>query len=197
MGLFVAWLHRELNVDEPKTWEQLFSRFRQWHVYFRRAGVALAVIAGIGILALTLGIHIGVGYLVMLGGQVLIVLACIAGLAVIPGIVLGLSIGAEASLGDTVPKVAWSASLSILSIVFGFALMYYWTGAVVKEDDVADFGECIYFSAVTWTNLGYGDWLPVGVGRALAGIQSLVGYVYIGLCVNVVILLASRSSREE
>jgi len=35
----------------------------------------------------------------------------------------------------------------------------------------------LYFSAVTLFSLGYGDVVPVGIGRFLAVIESLIGYV--------------------
>ncbi|HEU5011785.1 MAG TPA: potassium channel family protein [Roseiflexaceae bacterium] len=40
---------------------------------------------------------------------------------------------------------------------------------------------CIYFSIVTFTTLGYGDFYPQGVGRALAGLEAITGYLILGL----------------
>jgi hypothetical protein len=39
--------------------------------------------------------------------------------------------------------------------------------------------ECIYFSAVTFTTLGFGDVLPVGPIRFMAAAESLIGLVLI------------------
>lgn len=39
--------------------------------------------------------------------------------------------------------------------------------------------DCIYFSLITYTSLGYGDLVPVGDLRFLAGVESLVGLVFI------------------
>jgi potassium channel LctB len=35
----------------------------------------------------------------------------------------------------------------------------------------------LYFSAVTLFSVGYGDIVPVGIGRFLAVIEALIGYV--------------------
>ena len=37
--------------------------------------------------------------------------------------------------------------------------------------------DCIYFSAVTYTTVGYGDLAPVGPIRFLAGTEALTGFV--------------------
>ncbi len=42
-----------------------------------------------------------------------------------------------------------------------------------------DMETLIYFSLVTYTSLGYGDVIPIGPIRLLAGIESLVGLVLI------------------
>lgn len=46
---------------------------------------------------------------------------------------------------------------------------------------VHDFWLSVYYSVVTFTTLGYGDYYPVGVGRVLAGIQALTGYIILGV----------------
>jgi len=39
---------------------------------------------------------------------------------------------------------------------------------------------CLYFSAETYSSLGFGDVLPIGPARLLAGVESLNGLVLIG-----------------
>jgi hypothetical protein len=43
----------------------------------------------------------------------------------------------------------------------------------------ASFDQCLYFSAETYTSLGFGDVVPVGPVRLLAGIEALNGLVLI------------------
>jgi len=40
--------------------------------------------------------------------------------------------------------------------------------------------DMLYFSLVTYTSLGYGDIVPLGDARLLAGLESLIGLVMIG-----------------
>lgn len=42
------------------------------------------------------------------------------------------------------------------------------------------FSECLYFSAETYTSLGYGDIVPTGDLRLLAGAEALNGLLLIG-----------------
>ena len=42
----------------------------------------------------------------------------------------------------------------------------------------------LYFSIVTWTTLGYGDFTPPPELRLVAAIQALVGYLFFGLSVG-------------
>ncbi len=42
-----------------------------------------------------------------------------------------------------------------------------------------DFTDISYFSFVTYTSLGYGDIVPIGDARLLAGLEALVGLVLI------------------
>ena len=54
--------------------------------------------------------------------------------------------------------------------------------------------ETLYFSIVTWTTLGYGDFRPTPAARIFAGAQALLGYIYMGLLVGTVIHWLTRSS---
>lgn len=47
-----------------------------------------------------------------------------------------------------------------------------------------DLGDAIYFSIVTSTTLGYGDFIPLGPGRPVAAIQALTGYLILGILVS-------------
>lgn len=43
----------------------------------------------------------------------------------------------------------------------------------------AQFGDHVYFSFTTYTSLGYGDIVPLGPARFIAGLESLLGLVLI------------------
>lgn len=77
-------------------------------------------------------------------------------------------------------------NLTVLILVF--AWVHHQIGIVDASGPIArptrDFGSALYFSIVTLTTLGYGDFYPMGVGRAIAAMQGLVGYTILGILVS-------------
>lgn len=80
------------------------------------------------------------------------------------------------------------ALLVIYSIVItGFALIYFilsFQGIVLVEhgelNQVSMMGSLIhsfYFSGVTLLTIGYGDIIPIGIGRFIALLEALLGYI--------------------
>lgn len=58
-----------------------------------------------------------------------------------------------------------------------------------------DYDVALYFSMVTWTTLGYGDFAPAPDLRLLAGLQAGLGYLFLGLIVGLVAnLLSARTN---
>jgi len=55
----------------------------------------------------------------------------------------------------------------------GFGELELLSGAAIT------FADCVYYSFTTYTTLGYGDIVPLGGLRYLAGIESLTGLVLI------------------
>lgn len=66
-----------------------------------------------------------------------------------------------------------------------FSVAYYWLiggnsyGAIVGSQ-ASDFGEYAYFSLANYSSLGYGDLVPSGPLRFMAGMEALTGLVLIG-----------------
>ena len=50
----------------------------------------------------------------------------------------------------------------------------------------------LYYSTVTFTTLGYGDFQPVVRMRTIAGIEALIGYGFLGVVVGLLIDLGNR-----
>ena len=81
-------------------------------------------------------------------------------------------------------------SLIFAVIVIGFGIVYtlltpFGHGiakSLIPLSDVSLFGG-IYFSIVTVSSLGYGDMHPVGISRALAGLEVLMGLTVIGIMI--------------
>jgi len=92
---------------------------------------------------------------------------------------------------------------SLLLIVFSSFLYYFFglrfageyqvfslTNSV--EQNVIFFFECLYYSVVTFTTLGYGDFLPVGFSRLVAAIEAFTGSFTIALFVVVFVKKMTR-----
>jgi hypothetical protein len=74
--------------------------------------------------------------------------------------------------------------LELALLIAGFAAMYRELGIIDTTQPgspvVHDFWQSAYLSLVTFTTVGYGDFYPTGLGRALAALQGLTGYVVLG-----------------
>lgn len=81
-------------------------------------------------------------------------------------------------------------------IVLGFAILYWHFGLVVGSGGGPGFGglaDAIYFSTLTYTTLGFGDFQPVASsGRLLATLEAAIGAIMIALFVFV---LGRRAAR--
>jgi voltage-gated potassium channel Kch len=68
-------------------------------------------------------------------------------------------------------------------LLYGFAyylLATHLGRGSMGETDILTFPRCLYFSAETFTSLGYGDVVPHGDLRLLAGMEALNGLLLIG-----------------
>jgi uncharacterized protein YjbI with pentapeptide repeats len=81
-------------------------------------------------------------------------------------------------------KVIMSAILIIT--LFAFLFMSPGISNVVGIEEITsnNFFDCMYFSTITFTTLGYGDFRPLeGVGRILAGSEAFIGAFMMALFV--------------
>ncbi|MDX1539894.1 MAG: potassium channel family protein [Geminicoccaceae bacterium] len=79
-------------------------------------------------------------------------------------------------------------------IIIAFAAIYKLSGLVSGAGlDVADWDDALYFSIVTWTTLGYGDYSPRESLRLVAAIQGLIGYLFSGVVVALTLDLLGRT----
>lgn len=59
------------------------------------------------------------------------------------------------------------------------------SGGVIDRGEYAlDFFGCLYFSAVTYSTVGFGDITPEGALRMIAGVEALSGFILIGWTVT-------------
>lgn len=91
-----------------------------------------------------------------------------------------------------------------MMIILSCALIYFFTGIHFNgnivalnldhslEQNLIAFAECLYYSVVTFTTLGYGDFTPVGVSRVFAAIEAFSGSFIIALFVVVFVKKMTR-----
>lgn len=79
-------------------------------------------------------------------------------------------------------------TLNLAILIFTFAWVHYQIGLLDMSGPAPratnDLGDAVYFSIVTSTTLGYGDFAPLGAGRQVAALQALVGYLILGIIVS-------------
>ncbi|PXF63635.1 two pore domain potassium channel family protein [Kangiella spongicola] len=86
-------------------------------------------------------------------------------------------------------RITISVLVAILSHtihVWLFGLAYFFILSLEKANQivsldgpVSSFLDCVYFSFANYTSLGYGDLVPEGPIRFMAGTEALVGLVFI------------------
>lgn len=80
---------------------------------------------------------------------------------------------------------AWVVMIHIVAIV-GWALFYTW------QRCLPDFGSALYFSAVTYTTVGYGDLVLPSGWRLFAGVEAITGILMCGLSTGFFFAVVSR-----
>ena len=80
---------------------------------------------------------------------------------------------------------------------FAFYLLSRHVGSgALGESTQPAFRDCMYFSAETYSSLGYGDILPKGPLRLLAGVEALNGLLLIGWSASYIYLSMERLWNE-
>ena len=90
-----------------------------------------------------------------------------------------------------------SKVISMVVLVHGLLAVHtveIWLWAVVYTvtDAVNEFGDALYFSAITFSTLGYGDALLDEKWRLLAGMEGLSGFVLIGWSTAYLVAASTR-----
>src|SRR6476661_1119309 len=84
-------------------------------------------------------------------------------------------------------------------LILGFALLQYGAGEHFRlSGESLTFGLLIYHSGETFFTLGYGDIIPdSGVARALAVVESGLGFAFLGVVIGYLPTIYSSFSRRE
>jgi len=71
--------------------------------------------------------------------------------------------------------------------IWCFSNIYAEHGIINNGNEFHDFKSVLYFSIVTWTTLGYGDFQPTESVRLWASLEAFIGYVFTGILVGLII----------
>ncbi|AXI08418.1 two pore domain potassium channel family protein [Oceanobacillus sp. 143] len=88
-------------------------------------------------------------------------------------------------------------------VIIGFGILYFilsFQGIILVEDGelrqvnvIGSIIHSMYFSGVTMLTIGYGDITPIGIGRFIALIEALIGYILPTAFVMRLFQMGSRS----
>ena len=87
--------------------------------------------------------------------------------------------------------------LAIYVTIFAFATLYQRAGILYGQEISFSPVDALYFSVVTWTTLGYGDFQPTESLRLLAALQALLGTFFIPILIAAVLFSLQLKSQKH
>jgi hypothetical protein len=73
-----------------------------------------------------------------------------------------------------------------------YALITFFSAGTLVGQAGSSLASCLYFSAETYTSLGFGDVTPIGPVRLLAGVEALNGLLLIGWSASFIYISMER-----
>ena len=92
-----------------------------------------------------------------------------------------------------VPRLFVDTIVSATFLVMSFAAIYRVTGISPAGSPL----DHVYFSAVTFSTLGFGDYSPVGFGKAAAAFQAMLGNIHLGFLVGSTFVAIQNQSADH
>ena len=100
-------------------------------------------------------------------------------------------VDAKRLLADTVSSALLTISaFALIHQVYGLNPPDHQTGDIVNLDYT-------YFSAVTFSTLGYGDFTPLQFTRVFAAIEALLGNIHLGFVVGTIFVLVNDARSRK
>ncbi|MEY2480637.1 MAG: hypothetical protein QOI04_1564 [Verrucomicrobiota bacterium] len=88
--------------------------------------------------------------------------------------------------------VVFSVSF-LLAFLLAFAFVFRKLGILDGEGHrIFDPLTCIYFSVITWTTVGYGDFTPSPETRGYAAIEALLAYIFMAMLISGFLHVSAR-----
>lgn len=92
--------------------------------------------------------------------------------------------------------VAHAVEIGLYGVVLCGLIRYVGVGGL-KGPNGATLLNCLYFSAETYSSLGFGDLIPVGPIRLLAGAEALNGLLLLGWSASYIYIAMERFWNHE
>jgi len=81
--------------------------------------------------------------------------------------------------------------------IWSYSDIYMRLGIVEGSSTVVhDRESCLYFSIITFTTVGYGDYHPTHDGRMVAATEALTGYVFFGVFISMLSTYVAVHNRQ-
>lgn len=80
-----------------------------------------------------------------------------------------------------IPRLLTDTLTSLLFMITCFSVIYSYFGIKSDGETYYDLLNCLYFSAVTFSTLGFGDFAPTAHSRPFAAFQAIIGNVHLGI----------------
>ena len=98
-------------------------------------------------------------------------------------------------INELYKEYLWVFVIALLNIGM-FAAFYQMFGICLDGESIkGDWYNSLYFSMVTWTTLGYGDFSPVASLRLVAALEAVMGYIYMAFLVGLLLNLSQHSTK--
>lgn len=92
--------------------------------------------------------------------------------------------------------LAFVSTVIVADLLLLFAGIYRHLGLQYGKEIIYDSSKSLYFSIVTWTTLGYGDFAPSPSSRPYAASEALIGYIFMAIflagCIHLMSIRASH-----
>jgi hypothetical protein len=77
--------------------------------------------------------------------------------------------------------------------IYSFARIYEEGGLIYSGNIIHEFYPSLYFSVVTWTTLGYGDYQPSESVQLWAAGQAFFGYIFMAVFIGIIVGIISKN----
>ncbi|MEX0339360.1 MAG: ion channel, partial [Arenibacterium sp.] len=102
--------------------------------------------------------------------------------------------------GVTPVRLARDGAISMLLNLMAFSILYRTFGISLTDScigpETTQASSALYFSMVTFSTLGYGDFRPCDVTRLWAASQAIIGNLHLAVLVAAAFLVASGKNAE-